>query len=156
EAPDANPFELAPELAGVSNRVHGSLVQACVEHRGDVLFPGEGEDGLPDSSAVERHPLTDPGAHLNRMTALDLFEVDDMRLAGDAKMHGVARALRQLAEDRQRLGPDVEALVHGHTELQQGQPEPVAVALRVLVDKPLCRERSQQAVDGALLETALL
>ena len=71
-------------------------------------------------------------------------------------MHGVVRALRQLAEDRQRLGPDVEALVHGHAELKQGQPEPVAVALRVLVDQPLRRERSQQAVDSALLEAALL
>lgn len=154
--PAADPLQLGVKLRRIRDRgARPALESGCDDLR-NLRLAREREDRLADPSAVERHSLADPRPHLERVRALDLIQVDDVPASSDTEVHGLLGPLGDCAQDRLRLLPNVQPLVHGHPELEQGDAEPVALGFRILLHKSLADESGEEPVGGALLKPALL
>jgi hypothetical protein len=65
-------------------------------------------------------------------------------------MDRLLSAVGQRSEDRQCLDAYVQPLVHGHAELEQAEPEAVALGFSIAFHESLYRERGKQAMGRAL------
>src|SRR3954469_9713460 len=89
----------------------------------------EGQDRLADAGRVRGHRVADAAVHADRMGTLDLLDVDDVGTAHAPEVDGLAARVRQRAERRASLAPQVDALEElvPETEVRHAEHERAAL-----------------------------
>src|SRR5918997_1421088 len=106
----------------------------------------EGQDRLADAGRVRRHRVADTAIHADRVGALDLLDVDDVRAAHAPEVDGLAARVGQRAERRAGLAPQVDALEELVAEAAVGHAEDEGAALLVEPEELSPSERLEYAV----------